>query len=133
VSVIAGLPTLAALVMWIQALVQLSGDHAIDGLAAGGTAAVMWLGAWWVALRPRLALTAYEVTVVNPWGTHHVPLGDVVTMTPGFAAARLHLRRGVSVAVWALADGDGPLPTRGRRAHEAGLAIAEAQQLAGLR
>ena len=40
VSVIAGMPTLTALAFGIQALVHLSSDYAIDGLAAGGTAAV---------------------------------------------------------------------------------------------
>ncbi|MCA0146152.1 PH domain-containing protein [Blastococcus sp. LR1] len=133
VAVIAGLPTLAALTMSIQALVHLSSDYAIDGLAAGGTAAVLWLGAWWVALRPRLVLTADEVTVVNPWSTRHVPLADVVTVAPGFAAARVQLRSGSSVAVWALADVAGALSTRGRRAREAASAIAEAQHRAGLR
>lgn len=133
VSVIAGVPALAALTMWIQALVHLSGDYAIGGLAAAGVAAVIWLWARWVALRPRLVLTADEVIVVNPWGTQRVPLDEVVTVTPGFGAARLQLRNGFSVAVWALADAAGALPTRGRRAHEVAVAIAEAQQQTGLR
>jgi hypothetical protein len=129
-STIAAVPVLAALVLWIQALVQLSGDLALGALAATGTGAVFALFVWWMALRPKLVLTAEEVIAVNPWGTQRVALADVVAVTPGLHGARLHLRTGFWVSSWALADAAGAWPTRGRRVREVAGAIADAQRQA---
>lgn len=121
-------PGLAALFLWISALVNLSGEIALGALAATAAAAVMALFAWWTALRPKLVVTAEEVVVVNPWGTQRVALADVVAVTPGFSAAQVQLRNGFCLSSWALADAAGALTTGGRRAHEVSQAIADARQ-----
>jgi hypothetical protein len=126
-STIAAVPALMGLSLWIQALVHLSGVFAMGALAVTGTAAVVSLFAWWVALRPKLEVTAEEVIAVNPWGTQRVALADVVAVTPGFQSARLHLRTGFSVSSWALGDAAGAWPTSGRRVREVAEAIAAAQ------
>jgi hypothetical protein len=114
--------------LWVQALREFSGVHAMGALAVTGTAAVFALFVWWVALRPKLVVTAEEVVAVNPWGTQRVALADVLAVTPGLYGARLHLRAGFWVSSWALADAAGAWPTRGRRVHEVAEAIAAAQQ-----
>jgi hypothetical protein len=116
-----------------QALVHLSGGSALGALAATVTAGVFALFAWWVALRPRLVVTAEAVIAVNPWGTQRVAPADVVAVTPGLHGARLHLRTGFWVSSWALADAAGAWPTRGRRVREVAEAIADAQRQASRR
>jgi hypothetical protein len=127
-----GVAVLGALVLGITALDRRSGELAWGGLVSLAVAAPLGLLAWWVILRPRLALTADEVVVVNPWGTQRVPLAEVATLSPGFVAAHVQLRNGFAVPVYALADAVNVLPPQGPRVHEAAVAIADAQRQAGL-
>ena len=60
-----------------------------------------------MALRPKVVLTDDELVVVNPWGTTHVPLADVVGLSGGYMGAYVQLGSGWSVRVFALAEAYG--------------------------
>ena len=126
---LAAAPTGGAVAAWVGALVNRSPDAAGGALAVTGVAAVLWVFVWWVALRPRLELTADQVVVVNPWGTQRVPLADVVMVTRGHHAARLGLSDGFWVSSWALSEGAGAWPQRDRVA-EVAAAVEHARRRA---
>jgi hypothetical protein len=118
-------PTVAAVVAWVQALVHLSGRLALGALEGTGIAIVLLAFTWWGWRRPRLVLTSDELVAVNPWGTQRVPLEDVVAVTDG-SFARLHLRSGFALSVWAVSDLAAGWPQRGRGPREVGAAVEAA-------
>jgi hypothetical protein len=114
----------AALALWGQAVVHPSGGRLVGALVTTGAAAVYGLALWWMALRPRLVLTGDELVVVNPWGTQRVPVADVVAVTRGLSGARLELRSGWSVTVFALSEAYSGGFRRGRRIAEVADALS---------
>jgi hypothetical protein len=132
-TIVGAVPALMAVVLWVQAAVRPSIDGALEALPLTGIAAVYGLFAWWVALRPRALLTAGEVVAVNPWGTQRVAVVDVVAVTGGMYGARLELRSGWSVTVFALAEAYGGGFRRGRRIAELSEAVTARQRALGVR
>jgi hypothetical protein len=131
--VIAGVPALMAVVLWVQAAIRPSLDAALEALTLTGIAAVYGLLIWWVALRSRLVLAGDEIVVVNPWGTQRVPVADVAAVTRSMFGARLELRSAWSVTAFALAEAYGGGFRRGRRIAEVADAVAERQRELELR
>ena len=119
-TVIAVVPALMALVLWVQAALHRSVDGALEALTLTGVAAAYGVAIWWFALRPRVLLTADEVVAVNPWGTQRVAVADVVAVTGGMWGGRLVLRDGWSVTVFVLSGMYGGRPDRAqaRRGHD---------------
>ena len=124
-TIIAAVPALMAVVLWVQAAIQTSVDGALEALTLTGIAAVYGLLIWWMALRPRLVLAGDELVVVNPWGTQRVAVGDVVAVTDGMWGGRLVLWNGWSVTCFVLSGMYGGRPDHGRRAAQ----VAEAVQV----
>jgi hypothetical protein len=58
--------------------------------------------AWQFALWPAVILTETEVIVRNPWGTRHVPLGDIVGTGGAYAGLSIQRRSGETLAAWAV-------------------------------
>jgi hypothetical protein len=132
-AVVAGVPALMAVVLWIGAVVELTGEAALAALAVTGVAVVYGLSVWWVALRPKLVLTDDEVVTVNPWGTQRIALDDVVGASPGLFGARLHLRDGWSITTFALSQAYSGFPDRGRRVAQVREAVLVRQRALGVR
>jgi hypothetical protein len=132
-TVIAAVPAAAAIALWAQAALHPSVDRVVGALVTTGIAAVYGLFIWWMALRPRLALTDDQLVVVNPWGTQRVAVADVVAVTGGLLSARLQLRSGWCVTVFALAEAYGGGFRRGRRIAEVADAVTARQGALGVR
>ena len=132
-TVVAAVPALMAVVLWVQAAVRMSSDGALEALTLTGISAVYGLFVWWMALRPKVVLTAEEVVVVNPWGTTRVALADVLAVTRSMFGARLELRSGWSVTAFALAEAYGGGLARGRRIAEVADAVTAMQRALGVR
>ena len=132
-TVVAAVPALMAVVLWVQAAVRMSSDGALEALTLTGISAVYGLFVWWMALRPKVVLTAEEVVVVNPWGTTRVALADVLAVTRSMFGARLELRSGWSVTAFALAEAYGGGLARGRRIAAVADAVTAMQRALGVR
>jgi hypothetical protein len=131
-TVIAAVPALIAVVLWIDAAAHPSMERLVVALVPTGIAVVYGLFIWWVALRPGLVLSGDELVVVNPWGTQRVAVTDVVAVTRSLFGARLELRGGWSVTAFALAEAYGGGFRRGQRIAEVADAIAARRRALGL-
>lgn len=127
-GVVAAGPAVIAVVLWAQAAAHPSVERLVTALVPTGIAAVYGLAIWWVALRPRLVLTGDELIVVNPWGTQRVAVAEVAAVSRSPYGARLELRSGWSVTVFALAEAYGGGFRRGGRLGEVADAIRERQR-----
>jgi hypothetical protein len=123
-TVIAAGPAAGAVDLWVRTALDPSVDRLVPALVVSAFAAVYGLVMWWIALRPRLVLTDGELVVVNPWGTQRVPVADVVAVTRGLSGARLELRSGWSVTVFALSEAYSGGFRRGRRIAEVADALS---------
>jgi hypothetical protein len=132
-TVIAAGPAVMAVAVWVMAAERRSAEGALMAVTVTGVAAGFGLFLWWVALRPKVVLTADEVVAVNPWGTQRVPVTDVVAVTRSLFGARLELSSGWAVTAFALAEAYGGLPARGRRVAQLAEAVMARQRALGVR
>ena len=131
--VLVGVAVVMAVVLWTGTALRPSAVDALRAVAATGALGAYGGFAWCLTLRPKLVLNDGEIVAVNPWGTTRVPIGDVVGVSAGFTGARLQLRDGWSVRIFALAEAYGGGFSQRHRIAEVADAIAERQRLLGLR
>jgi hypothetical protein len=131
-SVMLAVLTVMTVALWVQAAMHTSLDGVLEALRATAVAAGAGLFLWWVALHPKLVLTTDEVVAVNPWGTQRVAVADVAAVTRSLFGARLELRSGWSVTVFALAESYGGGFRRGQRNAQVVDAIRARQRALGV-
>lgn len=82
-----------------------AGERASDRVGGTVFLTVLPVMAWLFFVRPFVELSASSFHVQNPLRSHHVPVGDVMDVTPLSSGLGLELRDGTQVNAWALQQG----------------------------